>query len=334
MHSFFITGGTGTLGRALVRRILIANENAKIIIYSRNEYNQALMKRSYSEDVNSGRLCFILGDILDKDRLKKSLPKKINYVIHAAAIKRIEIAEENTAYAYATNITGSQNLLEASINKDINRIVLISSDKAVEPTTLYGATKMIAERLFFEYSKIIPSSVVRYGNVIGSRGSIIEYFDQCIRKNLPIPITDIGMTRFFLPMDHALNLIFQALDYPGSHRLFLPLIKAFNIKDLVSAYHNVENFNNELLVNTHYSIIGKFPHEKLHEKMTSEDDFLLQKTYYDSNKYYCQLNGIDSYFLHDPITNSGFSHIYESSTWKHRYSIAELRQIIEQYKGI
>lgn len=259
-----ITGGTGTLGRALVRKInnnfFIDGRPDKVIIYSRDEYKQLLMQQEY-EDVDNLR--FFIGDVRDEKRLVQALDG-IDYCIHAAALKQIPTIEYNPTEAIKTNVEGSMNVVNASLKCGVKKAVLISTDKACRPVNLYGATKLAAEKLFkaanaFNKTKF---SIVRYGNVIASRGSVIELFLKLKKQGIKeFPITDLEMTRFWITTDEAIELVRTAFLNERTG-LFIPCAKSLMITDVAKCIEPECTFQE----------IGIRPGEKLHEDLTCDED--------------------------------------------------------------
>jgi len=229
-----ITGGSGSLGQSLTKKILTLGPKS-IRIYSRDESKQEIMADTFNDD----RLRFLIGDIRDKDRLRLAI-KGVDIVIHTAALKRVPAAEYNPFEFIKTNINGSQNVIDVSMDEEVDICLGISSDKAVSPLNLYGATKLAMEKLFITanyykgYTKTI-FTCVRYGNVLGSNGSVVPKFINQIQNKKMITVTNENMTRFNITMDESLNLIFSALKLAKGSEIFIPKLKAYKLKDLVQA---------------------------------------------------------------------------------------------------
>lgn len=261
--SVLITGGTGSLGKVLTRYLLDHTATRRIAIYSRDELKQYDMQKEFGANP---RMRFFLGDIRDLDRLKLAL-HNVDFVVHAAALKQVDTGEYNPMEFVKTNVLGSQNLIEASLYCGVKKIVALSTDKASSPINLYGATKLTADKLFvaannYTYSSGTIFSVVRYGNVIGSRGSVIPLFKTLARAGKNIPVTDFRMTRFWITMEEAVKFICDSFSLMNGGELYVPRIPSMKIIDLAKAINSSSN-----LVET-----GIRPGEKLHEEMISVED--------------------------------------------------------------
>ena len=265
-----ITGGTGSLGSALTKRFLKTSAET-IRIYSRDEWKQVQMQSKFKDK----RLRFLIGDVRDKDRLSRAM-EEINIVIHAAALKQVPVAEYNPFEAVQTNVHGAQNVIESCFRNDVEIALAIGTDKAVSPFNTYGATKFLMERLFVSanYYKGKHKTKflgVRYGNVLGSRGSIVNIIASQINEGNKITITDPTMTRFNITMDQALDLIFRALENGKGGELFVPKLKAYRLEDMKNAILELMNSQNDI------EIIGARPGEKYHESLISNDE--IRNTY-------------------------------------------------------
>jgi len=261
--SVLITGGTGSLGKALIDFLLKETKVRRIAIFSRDELKQHHLRITLGDDP---RLRWFLGDIRDLDRLKRAL-HGVDYVIHAAALKQVDTGEYNPMEFVKTNVLGSQNVIDASIEAGVKRVVALSTDKASSPINLYGATKLTADKLFiaannYSFAYGTTFSVVRYGNVMGSRGSVIPFFQDLVAQGKPLPITDLRMTRFWISIDQAVKFVVDSLDVMTGGELYVPRIPSMKITDLAKAVAS----NAELVE------IGMRPGEKLHEEMISADD--------------------------------------------------------------
>ncbi len=260
--SILVTGGTGSFGKMFVGMTLKKYDPERLIIFSRDEMKQWEMARKYADD---SRVRFFVGDVRDRDRLYRALDG-VDYVVHAAATKIVPIAEYNPFECIKTNIIGAMNVIDASIDKGVRGVVGLSTDKASNPISLYGATKLASDKLFVAgnaYSGEHGSkfSVVRYGNVMGSRGSIIPLF-LSLKKNQVLPITDERMTRFMIPLDQAVVLVWHAFDDMVGGEVYVKKIPSMKIVDIASA----------IAPEARQEIIGIRPGEKLHEQMIGKED--------------------------------------------------------------
>ena len=261
--SVLITGGTGSLGKSLVQYLLSETKVRRIAIFSRDELKQHDLRIHFKDDP---RLRWFLGDIRDLDRLKRAF-HGVDFVIHAAALKQVDTGEYNPMEFIKTNVLGSQNVIDASIDAGVKRVVALSTDKASSPINLYGATKLTADKLFvaannYSYTYGTTFSVVRYGNVMGSRGSVIPFFKDLAGQGKPLPVTDLRMTRFWISIQDAVKFVIDSLEMMTGGELYVPRIPSMKIIDLayaVSAESKLEE-------------IGMRPGEKLHEEMISADD--------------------------------------------------------------
>ena len=290
-----ITGGTGSLGQALTKRLLEMGVET-IRIFSRNEEKQIQMENQF----NSKRLRFFLGDINDFERLKLAL-EDIDIVFHAAALKHVPKIEYNPFEAIKTNVIGSQNVINACLYQKVEKAVAIGTDKAVSPLNTYGATKLLMEKLFVTANNFADPEKhstrfisVRYGNVFGSSGSVIPLFLEQIKKMKKITITDPQMTRFSLMMNEALDFILNATKYGKGSEIFVPKMQAYNIMDLKDAL-------NELFEVVDHEIIGVRPGEKLHEILISEDEI---KYSWEFNNMYMITNPLYPLFHMDNIKDA------------------------------
>ncbi len=261
--SVLITGGSGSLGKALVRQLLDETDVRRIAIYSRDELKQFHMR---SEFEDNARLRWFIGDIRDKDRLVRAM-HGVDYVVHAAALKQVDTGEYNPMEFIKTNVLGSQNVIEASIDARVSKVVALSTDKASSPINLYGATKLTADKLFVaanNYSQSYGTSfcVVRYGNVMGSRGSVIPFFQNLAAEGKPLPITDIRMTRFWISIEDAVKFVLDSFELMQGGELYVPRIPSMKIIDLAKA----------VSPDSKIVEIGIRPGEKLHEEMISAED--------------------------------------------------------------
>lgn len=276
--TILITGGTGSFGKKFLEMILDRYDPHRIIIYSRDEYKQSVMKAEYSKKYDMSKVRFFIGDVRDKDRLYRAFDH-VDYVIHAAAMKQVPTCEYNPFEAIKTNIHGAQNVIDAAIDRGVKKVVALSTDKAVNPINLYGGTKLVSDKLFITanaYSKISKTkfSVVRYGNVAGSRGSIIPIFKNIIDNGgNELPITDMRMTRFWITLEQGVELVFKALAESEGGETYISKIPSFHIGDLAEA----------MLPGCKIKEIGIREGEKLHEVMVTKDDC---RSTYEFDKHY------------------------------------------------
>lgn len=262
--TILITGGTGSFGKRFAQRILTNYKPKRLIIYSRDELKQFEMAKVFPQD-HFPSIRYFIGDVRDRARLMQAF-RGVDIVIHAAALKHVPAAEYNPFEFIKTNVLGAQNIIEAAIERGVQRVVALSTDKASNPINLYGATKLCSDKLFVAGNSYAGSqgtrfSVVRYGNVIGSRGSVIPFFMNC-RETGVIPVTDLRMTRFLITLDQGVDLVFKALAESIGGEIFVPKIPSMKISEIAHA----------VAPNSDIKITGIRPGEKLHESMISVDD--------------------------------------------------------------
>ncbi len=261
--SVLITGGTGSLGKALVKYLLENTNVRRIAIYSRDELKQHNFRNDIGDDP---RVRWFIGDIRDIERLKRAL-HGVDFVIHTAALKQVDTGEYNPMEFIKTNVLGSQNVIDACIESGIRKVVALSTDKASSPINLYGATKLTADKLFvaannYSHSYGTTFCVVRYGNVMGSRGSVIPFWKALADEGKPLPITDLRMTRFWISIEQAVRFVMDSLEMMQGGELYVPRIPSMRITDLASAVAPEAKLEE----------VGMRPGEKLHEEMISADD--------------------------------------------------------------
>jgi len=260
-----ITGGTGSFGRKFTQKILSMYDPKKIIIYSRDEYKQAIMKVEFAG--YRDKLRFFIGDVRDRNRLYRAFDG-VDVVIHAAALKRVPAMEYNPIEAIKTNIHGAENVIDAAIDCGVEKVVALSTDKAVNPVNLYGATKLVSDKLFvsanaYAGAKRTVFSVVRYGNVAGSRGSVIPFFKSLIEKGEKVlPITDFRMTRFWITLDEGVDMVFRAIKEAKGGEIYVSKIPSFRVVDLARV----------ISPDARLEEVGVRPGEKLHEIMITRED--------------------------------------------------------------
>ncbi len=323
-----VTGGTGSFGQKFTRRLLDEYEFERLIIFSRDEFKQYTMKneliKEYGEE-KIKKLRFFIGDVKDKDRLQRAF-YAVDYVIHAAAMKHVPICEYNPFEAIKTNIHGAQNVIDAALDQKVKKVVALSTDKAVNPINLYGGTKLVSDKLFvaanaYTASKETVFSIVRYGNVAGSRGSVIPLFKKIINEGVKsLPITDMRMTRFWITLDEGVDLVIKALKDSKGGETYISKIPSFNITDLARAIGGEEIELEE---------IGIREGEKLHEIMVTTDD---SSHTYEYEKHYIIYPQYDWWNVEDyyeaggKLVQPGFE--YNSGTNKEWLSVEELTKLI------
>jgi len=260
-----LTGGTGSFGRAFLAKLLERRKPRRVVIYSRDELKQYEMKQRLSGD-DQDRIRFFLGDIRDRERLNMAM-RGVDYVVHAAALKQVDTAEYNPMEFVKTNILGSENVIQAAISNSVKKVVALSTDKASSPVNLYGATKLTADKLFISSNHLVEAggtrfAVVRYGNVMGSRGSVIPFFRDKAARGEPLPITDQRMTRFWITLDQAVQFVIDSFDDMNGGELYVPRIPSMKIVDLAHA----------IAPDADLVEIGVRPGEKMHEEMIAVAD--------------------------------------------------------------
>ena len=322
--TILVTGGTGSFGNAFTQYVLDNYNPKKIIIYSRDEYKQFVMRnafRGYDE-----KLRFFIGDVRDESRLRRAL-NGVDYVIHAAALKQVPACEYNPMEAVKTNIDGAKNLVNAALDSDVEKVVALSTDKAVNPVNLYGGTKLVSDKLFvaanaYRGESGTTFSVVRYGNVAGSRGSVIPFFDRLIRDGAEeLPITDFQMTRFWISLEEGIRLVVKALHEAKGGETFISKIPSFRVTDLATAMgpdlKQVE--------------IGIREGEKLHECMVPAADSLTTFEYEKNFIIYPHMEWCDLDKVVIPggkKVEPGF--VYDSGLNTEWLGVNELRKLISE----
>ncbi len=274
--TILITGGTGSFGKCFTKYVLTHYEPKKIIIYSRDEFKQFLMQNEFKE--YKDKLRFFIGDVRDVERLKRAL-NGVDYIIHAAALKQVPACEYNPNEAIKTNIHGAMNVIEAALDCGVSKVVALSTDKAVNPVNLYGGTKLVSDKLFIAANAYagesdLNFSIVRYGNVAGSRGSVIPFFQNIIDNGgKELPITDYRMTRFWISLTQGVELVIKALAEAKGGETFISKIPSFKITDLAQA----------MLPGCEMPEVGIREGEKLHEIMVTTEDSM---TTYEYDKHF------------------------------------------------
>ena len=289
--SILITGGTGSFGKEYVKILLGRYKPKRLIIYSRDELKQYEMEKIFHEDC----MRYFIGDVRDRTRLMQAI-NEVDYVIHAAALKHVPAAEYNPIECIKTNIYGAENVIHAALAKNVEKVIALSTDKAANPINLYGATKLCSDKLFVAANNIAGSqrtrfSVVRYGNVVGSRGSVVPFFNELTNKTADhLPITDERMTRFWITLQQGVDFVLKNFERMHGGEIFIPKIPSIRVVDLAKA----------MAPKIPYKIIGIRPGEKLHEVMCPSDDSHLTVEFDDyfvispSIKFYSRENDFTS----------------------------------------
>lgn len=324
--SILVTGGTGSFGRAFVRMVLQKYPGVRrLVIYSRDELKQFEMSQEFPTQQHAA-LRYFIGDIRDQDRLRRAL-EGIDIVVHAAALKQVPAAEYNPFECIKTNVLGAQNVIEACLDSNVNNVVALSTDKAAAPINLYGATKLCSDKLFTAANNIrgardLRLSVVRYGNVIGSRGSVVPFF-LAKRASGVFPITDPSMTRFNISLEEGVNMVLWALENALGGEIFVPKIASYLITDLAEA----------IGPECRLEVIGIRPGEKIHEEMITTSDSL---NTIDLGPYYAILPSTADHLPADFMTKRGGTLVepgfcYNSGTNPDFLNVEQLRALIRQH---
>lgn len=323
--SILITGGTGSFGRMYIRRILERFRPRRLIVYSRDELKQFEMQHEFTDPC----MRFFLGDIRDRDRLIQAT-RGVDFIIHAAAMKQVIAAEYNPTECIRTNINGAENVIAAALANDVERVIALSTDKAANPINLYGATKLASDKLFVAANNMAGNhrtrfAVVRYGNVVGSRGSVLPFFQKLIAEGAAsLPITDPRMTRFWITLDQGVDFVLKNFQRMHGGEIFIPKIPSVHIVDLAEAIAPG--------MPTH--VVGIRPGEKLHEIMCPADDSHLT---YDFNDHYViaptiRFHNGDLDFARNALGETG-QHVgldfeYHSGTNSHFLTVEETRALV------
>lgn len=323
--TILITGGTGSFGKKCLKMIFERYNPKKVIIYSRDEFKQYNMKAEMADQVDMSRVRFFIGDVRDKERLMRAF-HGVDYVIHAAAMKQVPTCEYNPMEAIKTNIHGAQNVIDAALDRGVKKVVALSTDKAVNPINLYGGTKLVSDKLFIAanaYTGLNGTvfSVVRYGNVAGSRGSIIPLFRRLAEEgNKELPITDTRMTRFWITLEQGVELVFKALAEAKGGETYISKIPSFHITDLAEA----------ILPGCGIKEIGIREGEKLHEVMVTKDD---SRSTFEYDKHYIVYPNFDWVDLKKAVlpggkcVADGFE--YNSGTNAEWLNVEQLREALK-----
>jgi UDP-N-acetylglucosamine 4,6-dehydratase/5-epimerase len=324
--SILVTGGTGSFGRAFIRTVLEQYPGVRrLVVYSRDELKQFEMSQMLSPAEHRA-LRYFIGDVRDQDRLRRAL-EGIDTVVHAAALKQVPAAEYNPFECIKTNVLGAQNMIEACLDSGVKNVVALSTDKAAAPINLYGATKLCSDKLFTAANNItgprdLRLSVVRYGNVMGSRGSVIPFF-LAQRANGFFPITDPTMTRFNISLEEGVQMVLWALENAQGGEIFVPKIPSYRITDVAEAIDPACEIR----------VVGIRPGEKLHEEMITASDSL---NTVDLGPYYAILPSASDHFPEDYAEKRGGSRVepgfaYNSGTNPHFLTVDEIRGLISRH---
>ncbi len=326
LQSILVTGGTGSFGKAFISKILKNNKNLRrLVVFSRDELKQWEMQQLFSPS-EYPMIRYFLGDVRDKNRLDRAL-EGIDCVIHAAALKQVPAAEYNPMEFIKTNILGANNIIEACLNNDVKSVVALSTDKAAAPINLYGATKLCADKLFVSANNIkgerdLKFSVVRYGNVMGSRGSVIPLFLKQAKKGF-ITLTDPEMTRFNIVLEEGVNMVLWALKNALGREIFVPKIPSYKITDVIEA----------IAPGIHPEITGLRPGEKIHEEMITVSDGF---STVDLGQYYAITPNREQYFdqcnqMNIPCNKVPKNFSYRSDLNKDFLSVQKIRELIKNH---
>jgi UDP-N-acetylglucosamine 4,6-dehydratase/5-epimerase len=321
-----VTGGTGSFGRVFIRQVLERYTPRKIVVLSRDELKQYEMAQAFTQD----SIRFLIGDVRDERRLVQAF-QGVDFVVHAAALKHVPIAEYNPFECIKTNVYGAQNVINAAIEAGVEKVIALSTDKAANPVNLYGASKLASDKLFVAANNMVGTrktrfSVVRYGNVVGSRGSVVPYFRKLLQEGaVDLPITDARMTRFWITLDDGVDFVLKAFQRMHGGEIFVPKIPSARITDLAEAVG----------AGMPHRIVGIRPGEKLHEVMCPLDDAHLTLAFKD---HYVIQPSITFYThpdynrngLGEDGTNVSQEFEYSSGTNSHFLSVPEIRELIER----
>lgn len=329
--SILVTGGTGSFGKAFIKRILETTDVQRVIIFSRDELKQFEMEQLDWVKTHRKRLRFFIGDVRDAERLRLAC-EGVDVVIHAAALKQVPAAEYNPFECIKTNVLGAQNVIEAARANGVKRVVALSTDKAAAPINLYGATKLCSDKLFVAANNYVGGRdlrlcVVRYGNVMGSRGSVIPFFREKARADSPVmPITDEAMTRFSITLEQGVDFVLNSLDCTWGGEIFIPKIPSYRILDVAEA----------IAPGVPTNIVGIRPGEKLHEEMITVTDALSTVEF---DNYYVILPATPLWdvekFIGESAANSGKmvapDFHYESGSNPDFLTVEEIRALADEH---
>lgn len=316
--SILITGGTGSFGRALTKTLLEQHSPRRLIVFSRDELKQFEMQQQFSPD-EYPCLRYFIGDVRDRDRLYRAMDG-VDIVVHAAAMKQVPAAEYNPIEAVKTNVLGAANIIDAAIDNNVDNVLALSTDKAAAPVNLYGATKLCSDKLFtaagnYSGDRRTSFAVVRYGNVVGSRGSVVPFFEK-IRHTGVVPITDPRMTRFWITLPQGVSFVLSSIERMCGGEIFIPKLPSMNIMDLAAA----------IAPECETKVTGIRPGEKLHEVMITQDDS--RQTVEFEDRYVILQNNAWEYIKHNGGTQCDDSFSYSSNTNTRWLTIETLREMV------
>lgn len=324
--TILITGGTGSFGKMFTKTLLRDYPDIKkIIIYSRDEYKQFVMQNMPEFKPYESKLRFFIGDVRDKERLYRAF-EGVDYIVHAAALKQVPACEYNPFEAVKTNVMGAQNIIDAALDRSVKRVVALSTDKACAPINLYGATKLCSDKLFiagnaYAGAKDTKFAVVRYGNVAGSRGSVIPFFQKLVDEGVKeLPITDINMTRFWLKLESAVEMVVDALENMQGGELYVKKIPSMKMPDLAKA----------IAPDLKIKEVGIRPGEKIHEQMITKED---ARNTLEFDEYYIILPEIDlenithKYPKGKPVASDFEYHSGNNNRW---LTVEDMRKLIKE----
>ncbi len=316
-----ITGGTGSFGQRFVQRVIEKHSPPRIAVLSRDELKQSEMRSKFSEiDGDNSRIKYFLGDVRDYDRLRRAF-RDVDIVIHAAALKQVPAAEADPFEAVMTNIMGAKNVIDAAIDTGVSRVIALSTDKAVGPANLYGGTKFVAEKLFVQGNAYSTTDTIfscsRYGNVIGSRGSVIPLFKRQ-RENGNLTITDARMTRFWITLDQGVDFVMRCVEMMSGGEIFVPKLPVMKIIDLAHV----------IAPDSEVKITGIRPGEKIHEEMVSISE---ARTTFEYDDFYCIMPAYNNWEVEPPPAGTKIDEdfVYSSETSEQTVSEEELQRIVE-----
>lgn len=324
--TILVTGGTGSFGKKFIKTVFEKYPDVKkVIVFSRDEYKQFIMQNMPEFQVHYDKMRYFIGDVRDKGRLERAF-ENVDVVIHAAALKQVPACEYNPFEAIRTNVIGAQNVIEASIDKGVKKVVALSTDKACAPINLYGATKLCSDKLFIAGNaycgdKTTRFAVVRYGNVAGSRGSVIPFFQKLVKEGATeLPITDMRMTRFWLKLEQAVEMVLEALESMHGGELYVKKIPSMKMPDLAKA----------IAPDLKIKEVGIRPGEKIHEQMITVAD---APNTIELNDYYIILPQIDLENIHHNYPNAkrvADNFEYHSGNNDRWLTVDDMRQLISE----